>query len=107
MPISNKIAHGIEEVDVIICGGGVGACVVAGRLARADPSLSILVIEGGENNEGKETLIVPALWLANLLPTSSTSIVYKAKKSKELADRELIVHTGGVLGGGSSINLSL
>jgi len=21
MPISNKIAHGLEEVDVIICGG--------------------------------------------------------------------------------------
>lgn len=39
MPIYNKIADGLEEVDIIIAGGGAAGCVVAGRLAAADPSL--------------------------------------------------------------------
>jgi len=107
MPILNKIAHGLEEVDVIICGGGVGACTVAGRLARADPSLSILLIEGGEDNDGKENVVTPSLFPTHLVPSSTTAIFYKAKKSSATADRDIVVPTGGILGGGSSINILL
>ncbi|PSR72958.1 hypothetical protein PHLCEN_2v11195 [Hermanssonia centrifuga] len=39
-----------EEVDVIVCGGGPAGCVVAGRLAYADPTLKVMLIEGGANN---------------------------------------------------------
>ncbi|CAK5282536.1 unnamed protein product [Mycena citricolor] len=39
-----------QEVDVIVAGGGPGGCVVAGRLAVADPSLKVMLIEGGANN---------------------------------------------------------
>ncbi|KAJ6510972.1 methanol oxidase [Mycena sanguinolenta] len=44
-----------QEVDVIVAGGGPSGCVVAGRLAYADPNLKVMLIEGkhyegGANN---------------------------------------------------------
>ncbi|KAK0249716.1 hypothetical protein LTR29_005386 [Friedmanniomyces endolithicus] len=107
MPISNKIAHGVDEVDVIICGGGVAACVVAGRLAAADPKLEVLMIEGGENNAGNPLVENPALFPQHLVPASKTAVWYKAKKSEQLDGREYMLPTGGLLGGGSSVNIML
>jgi alcohol oxidase len=107
MPISNKIAHGLEEVDVIVCGGGVAACVVAGRLAAADPKLEILMIGGGENNKDKDIGTHPALFAQHLMPKSKTAVWYQAKKSDTLAGRDYILPTGGLIGGGSSINIIL
>ncbi|KAI7089398.1 alcohol oxidase [Hortaea werneckii] len=105
MPIANKIAHGLDEVDIIICGGGIGGCVVAGRLAAADPELSILLIEGGENNADKDTITHPALFPMNLMPQSQKTVSYHAKASEALAGREYPLLTGGLLGGGSSVNI--
>ena len=85
--------------------GGTAGCAVAGRLAEADPELSILLIEGGTDNYNDPTVIFPALFLTHLLPESKTTIFYQAIKSKHLADREVIIPAGGILGGGSSINL--
>ncbi|KAH7258806.1 GMC oxidoreductase-domain-containing protein [Fusarium solani] len=107
MGLYTKLAEEIQEVDVIIAGGGTAACVVAGRLAEANPSLSILVIEGGQNNYNVPSVIHPALSLTHLLPTSKTAIFYKGSKAKQLADREVIVASGGTLGGGSSINFMM
>ncbi|KAH7002649.1 GMC oxidoreductase-domain-containing protein [Ilyonectria destructans] len=107
MGLYTKLAEEIQEVDVIIAGGGTAACVVAGRLAEADASLSILVIEGGQNNYNVPSVIHPALSLSHLLPTSKTAIFYKGSKAKQLADREVIVASGGTLGGGSSINFMM
>jgi alcohol oxidase len=39
-----------------------------------------------------------------LQPTTKTATFYKCNKAPQLADREPTVITGGVLGGGSSIN---
>ncbi|KIY52673.1 alcohol oxidase [Fistulina hepatica ATCC 64428] len=39
-----------EEVDIIVAGGGPAGCVVAGRLAFADPNLKVMLIESGANN---------------------------------------------------------
>ena len=36
-------------MDIIFAGGGTAACVAAGRLAKANPELKILLIEGGPN----------------------------------------------------------
>ncbi|EMC96378.1 hypothetical protein BAUCODRAFT_122385 [Baudoinia panamericana UAMH 10762] len=107
MPVANKLAHGIDEVDIIICGGGLAGCVVAGRLAAADPQLSILVIEGGANNADNPLTRTPALFPANLVPNSRTALWYKSERSDALAGRECPILTGGVLGGGSSINVML
>lgn len=87
--------------------GGTAACIVAGRLAAADPNLSVLVIEGGQDNYQLDNVVNPALFLEHLAPTSTTAIFYKANKSETLAGREPIVPSGGILGGGSSINFMM
>ncbi|KAI9152254.1 Alcohol oxidase [Paramyrothecium foliicola] len=107
MGLYAKLADDIDEVDVIIAGGGTAACVVAGRLAEADRNLSILVIEGGQDNRGMQNVENPVFFLDHLLPTSKTTIFYKAKQSEKCAGREVIVPSGGVLGGGSSINFMM
>lgn len=107
MGIHNKLADGIDEVDVIIAGGGTAGCIIAGRLAETDPQLSILVIEGGSNNKDVPHIVNPAFYLQNLLPATKTALFYKGNKSKHLADREAIVPCGGTLGGGSSINFMM
>ncbi|CAE7174359.1 hypothetical protein PTNB73_02651 [Pyrenophora teres f. teres] len=107
MGIYNKLADDINEVDIIIAGGGTAGCIVAGRLAEEDPSLSILVIEGGANNKDVAHIVNPVFYLQNLLPTTKTALFYKSNKAKQLADRESIVPSGGTLGGGSSINFMM
>ncbi|KXJ94135.1 GMC oxidoreductase [Microdochium bolleyi] len=107
MPIYKKFPDNIDEVDVIIAGGGTAGCIVASRLSDADPNLSILVIEGGQNNHNLPEIVNPILYLSNIAPTSKNALFWKARKSNYLADREVIVPTGGVLGGGSSINFMM
>lgn len=46
-------------------------------------------------------------FLDHLLPTSTSTLFYKANKSEHLAGRESIVPCGGTLGGGSSINFMM
>ncbi|KAK7983350.1 polyketide synthase [Apiospora arundinis] len=107
MGIHTKSADDIEEVDVIIAGGGTAGCVVAARLAEADPSLSILVIEGGRNNHNDPLVVNPAPFLSLLQPSTKAALFYQGNKAPQLADREPIVPSGGILGGGSSINFMM
>ncbi|KAG6084802.1 hypothetical protein E4U15_001494 [Claviceps sp. LM218 group G6] len=92
------------EYDIIIAGGGTVACVVAGRLAEADPTLSILIIEQGQNNLNDPAITTPALFWKHLRPDSECTSFYKASKEESINGREVVVATGRVLGGGSSIN---
>ncbi|KAK8913194.1 Alcohol oxidase [Metarhizium anisopliae BRIP 53293] len=96
-----------KEYDVILAGGGTAACIIAGRLAEADPSLSILVVEQGPNNLNDSTIVTPAVYLSHLQPTSKKTIFYKSNKEEALNGREAVVPAGGVLGGGSSINFMM
>ncbi|KAF8864338.1 putative alcohol oxidase [Acephala macrosclerotiorum] len=98
---------GTGEVDIIFAGGGTAACVAAGRLAKANPDLKILLVEGGRNNFNDPTVTNPAVYLSHLAPDSKTALFYKSKASKHLNDREAIVPMGGMLGGGSSINFMM
>lgn len=126
MGLYSKLPEDIKEVDVIIAGGkhtsptplsnnrranhhcllsgGTAGCIIAARLAEAKPDLSILVIEGGQNNYNVENIVNPALFFTHLAPTSKTTIFYKGKKKDETANRDMIVPCGGTLGGSSSIN---
>jgi alcohol oxidase len=63
------------DVDIIFAGGGTAACVAAGRLAKANPELRILLVEGGKNNYQDPTVTNPALYLTHLAPDSKTALV--------------------------------
>lgn len=95
------------DMDIIFAGGGTAACVAAGRLAKANPDLKILLIEGGKNNYEDPTVRNPAMYLSHLVPDSKTALFYKSEASGHLAGREAIVPMGGLLGGGSSINFMM
>lgn len=84
--------------------GGAVACVAAGRLAKANPDLSILLIEQGRNNLDDVSVRTPALCWSHVAPGSKTILLNRATKESSLAGREVIVQTGGILGGGSSVN---
>ncbi|KAH8882012.1 alcohol oxidase [Thozetella sp. PMI_491] len=107
MGLYKDLPKGLNEVDIVIAGGGTAACIVASRLSEADPSLSILVIERGPNNQNVDKVVRPALLLENIAPGSNSAIFYKGNKAPQLNDREPIVPTGGILGGGSSINFMI
>lgn len=47
------------------------------------------------------------MFLTHIVPESQTALFYKANANQHLAGRETIVVTGGILGGGSSINFML
>jgi choline dehydrogenase-like flavoprotein len=63
------------DVEIIFAGGGTAACVAAGRLAKANPELRILLVEGGKNNYQDPTVTNPALYLTHLAPDSKTALV--------------------------------
>ncbi|KAK7953544.1 hypothetical protein PG988_014238 [Apiospora saccharicola] len=96
-----------EQADVIFAGGGTAACVAAARLAEAAPHLRIVVIEGGKTNLDDPTVTHPALFMAHLMPDSSTALFYRSEPSQDVGGRHVVVPAGGMLGGGSSINLSM
>ncbi|KAL1957923.1 hypothetical protein VTO42DRAFT_5315 [Malbranchea cinnamomea] len=93
-----------KVADVVIAGGGTTGLIVAGRLARAKPDLSILVLEGGKGTRNEPRIVNPAFYLHNIAPGSTTATFYKSRASEHLGGRELVIPTGGALGGGSSIN---
>ncbi|KDN42051.1 hypothetical protein RSAG8_07096, partial [Rhizoctonia solani AG-8 WAC10335] len=93
-----------KEVDIIFVGGGTAACVAAGRLAKSNPELDILLVEQGQNNFKEPNVVTPALFLTHQAPGSKTAIFWQGNKSAALNGRSPIVPTGRMLGGGSSIN---
>jgi alcohol oxidase len=84
--------------------GGTTGLVVASRLAKADLSLSIVVLESGIDTRDNPLIVNPALFIHNILPCSKFASFYKSKARESVAGRELVIPTGGSLGGGSSIN---
>ena len=87
--------------------GGTAGLMVAGRLARADPSLEVLVIEAGIDVRDHPQVVNAALFFSNLMPESTTAAFYQSKASEHVNGREVVVPTGGCLGGGSSINAAM
>ncbi|KAF5319345.1 hypothetical protein D9619_008483 [Psilocybe cf. subviscida] len=99
-----------DEVDVIVCGGGPAGCVVAGRLAFADPTLKVMLIEGGANNRDDPWVYRPGIYVKNM---QRDGVNDKAKfyvdtmQSSHLRGRQSIVPCANILGGGSSINFQM
>lgn len=83
--------------------GGTTACVTAGRLAAADPSLKILILEAGPHTRELSRHTQPALYLNNLA-SPETFTFHVGKPSASLDGRAAIVPSARCLGGGSSVN---
>lgn len=80
------------------------ACIIAGRLLTADPTLKILVVESGHHSRDRQCHYQPCRFLENLAPTSTTVTFNAGKPSPLLNGRPLIVPCGRALGGGSTVN---
>ncbi|KAI0294584.1 alcohol oxidase-like protein [Russula brevipes] len=93
-----------EEYDIIIAGGGTAGCVVAGRLAAADPDLRILILEAGPETHNNPAHTQPFRFPSHLAPGSRTTRVHTSRPSAALGGRSAAVPCGQCLGGGSSVN---
>ena len=80
---------------------------MAGRLAEANPSLQVLIIEAGKDNRDNPLVRVPALFLHNLKPDSGAVHLHISKPSPHVSGRCSTVESGRILGGGSSVNLMM
>ncbi|KAJ7745760.1 GMC oxidoreductase-domain-containing protein [Mycena metata] len=95
------------QFDVIFAGGGATACVAAGRLAAADPSLKILIIEAGKHTKDISTHTQPGRYFRNLATGGDTFTFHVAKPSESLGNRLCIIPSGKGMGGGSSVNFMM
>ncbi|KAG1760148.1 GMC oxidoreductase-domain-containing protein [Suillus occidentalis] len=99
-----------EEVDVIIAGGGPAGCVVAGRLAYADPTLKVMLIEGGANNRDDPWVYRPGIYVKNMQRdgiNDKATFYTDAQPSPYLRGRQSIVPYVVCYRGGSSINFQM
>ncbi|KAH7915215.1 GMC oxidoreductase-domain-containing protein [Hygrophoropsis aurantiaca] len=95
------------EYDIIFAGGGTTACLVAGRLAAANPTLRILILEAGPHTKDVENHTLPSRCLDNVEPGSNSTFFNAAETTPSLGGRPLIVHSGRCVGGGSNINFMM
>lgn len=93
-----------DVFDLVFAGGGAAACITAGRLAAADPSLRILLLERGGHTENMPQVYVPAFYMQNLYPGATTTHVHMMNSTEHVGDRQIPLHVGRCVGGGSSVN---
>ena len=77
--------------------------MILGRLAAADPSLRILMLEAGPPTKDDLAHIQPARYLSHLAPDSDTVKHFVGKPSDDLNGRQLTLQCGQCVGGGSSV----
>ena len=87
--------------DYVIAGAGSAGCVLANRLS-ADPSVSVLLLEAGGQDDWF-WIRVPVGYLYTIA-NPRTDWCYKTEADEHLAGRSIHYARGRVLGGCSSIN---
>ncbi|KNG80497.1 glucose-methanol-choline (gmc) oxidoreductase [Aspergillus nomiae NRRL 13137] len=104
-----ELPEGLDEVDVVIVGG---SWIQRNRRLRRGIStercLPIPVhsdCRGWPRQPGPSKCHLPMLMLNNILPGNTDTLFYEGIPEKAMGHRSLVVPSGGVLGGGSSINL--
>ncbi|KAJ7170886.1 GMC oxidoreductase-domain-containing protein [Mycena crocata] len=94
--------------DIIFAGGGTSGCLIAGRLAAADPTLRILILEAGEHTRGLLAHTQPGRFGTHLDPKSTTVTFNVATKpSQDVGGRSIVVPSARCIGGGSSVNFAM
>lgn len=90
--------------DYVVCGAGSAACALVGRLAADGSGKSILLLEAGGWDDAPSVLD-PRLWFTNLGTERDWGDV--AEPSAHANNHRVAIHTGRLLGGGSSINATI
>lgn len=91
------------EYDYVVVGSGSGGAVVAGRLAE-ETGARVLVLEAGGTDQ-VAAVQNPGLWTTNI--RSERDWGHFATAAASVNNRSLILPMGKVVGGGSSINVSV
>ncbi|KAJ3537854.1 hypothetical protein NM688_g6610 [Phlebia brevispora] len=97
----------LAEYDIIFAGAGTSGGVAAGRLAAADPSLKILMVEAGPHVREDDAFVQPARCLSHLRADNPILKVHVSKPSEYLGGRSQVVTCAHVVGGGSSVNFTM
>ncbi|CAK5266686.1 unnamed protein product [Mycena citricolor] len=93
--------------DIIFAGGGTAACIIAGRLAAADPTLKILILEAGKHTKDVKTHQQPGRYFANLVGGGDSFTYHDTVPSKALGNRPYLLPSAKAMGGGSSVNFMI
>ncbi|KAL7921231.1 hypothetical protein ACQKWADRAFT_327740 [Trichoderma austrokoningii] len=92
----------LAKADYIILGGDIAGCVLASRLKEAEPSLSIVLIEAGQDPTGHPLTTAPLACFA--AHHSDLDYAYRTVPQEQLGGRQCYAAGAKVLSGGSAIN---
>ena len=92
----------VAAYDHVIVGGGSAGSVVASRLAAAQPSATVLLIEAGPDGRGVAQIVDPPQWTK--LRGTALDWGYSYAPSGEVNGRAIPVPRGKVLGGCGAVN---
>jgi choline dehydrogenase-like flavoprotein len=92
-----------QRYDYILVGGGTAACVLANRLS-ADGSKRVLVLEAGPGNTSRDVKIPAAITRLFRSPLDWNLF---SELQHQLAERQIYMARGRLLGGSSSTNATL
>ncbi len=103
-PSSSPLPSTLPFSDRVRSIGGAAGCIVAGRLAVADPDLHILILEVGSPMHNNPAHRQPGCFLSQIAPGSRTVRVHASRPSAALENCSTFVPCGQCLGGGESVN---
>jgi len=98
----HSVTNDRHGYDYIVVGGGSAGCVVASRLAAAQPAAAVLLIEAGSDGRGVAQIVDPPQWTK--LDGTAFDWGYRYRPGAQVAGRAVPVPRGRVLGGCSATN---
>ncbi|TCD60536.1 hypothetical protein EIP91_009922 [Steccherinum ochraceum] len=90
------MSQATANFDIIFAGGGTAACVAAGRLAAADPSLRILIVEAGPHTQEDPKHLQPGRYFELSVPGGNTANFRTANPEKISKGRPMVASVSAV-----------